>query len=316
MTKSSKFNHRAWVSPEAFNVKPDLLGLPLATAGRRALAITLDICVIGLLSSLAWLWLLAAIAAVLHQLRKNSSDVSYKQRRWLWLALLLLSVTASVHMVRKLDDQTQNKSVNAVRALDDDDVDEQVAKARLLIASATSSVNIAPNAANDTTTNTSTESEQESLPEEADAARIATLEQELALARLPSTLKWRDQVMKTLSSMGLHFGWAIVYFSLLPYWWNGQSLGKRVFGLRALELTGKPMRPLLNLSRYGGYAAGMATGGIGFLQILWDVNRQAIQDKIAHTVVVDLRQPRRLDLLEAHLNQRTSNEQTQDGTAV
>ncbi|AZP14130.1 RDD family protein [Undibacterium parvum] len=315
MTKSSKFNPRAWVSPEAFNVKPDLLGLPLATAGRRALAITLDICVIGLLSSLAWLWLLAAIAAVLHQLRKSSADVSYKQRRWLWLALLLLSIVASIQMVRKLDDQTQSKSVNAVRALDDD-VDEQVAKAKLLIASATSSANVATNAANNTATDTANESEQESLPEETDAARIATLEQELALARLPSTLKWREQVMKSLSSMGLHFGWAIVYFSLLPYWWNGQSLGKRVFGLRVLELTGKPMRPLLNLSRYGGYAAGMATGGIGFLQVLWDMNRQAIQDKIAHTVVVDLRQPRRLDLLEAHLNQPTSSEQTQDGTAV
>ena len=33
----------------------------------------------------------------------------------------------------------------------------------------------------------------------------------------------------------------------------------------------------------------MATGGLGFLQILWDPNRQAIQDKTAHTVVVDLR---------------------------
>jgi hypothetical protein len=42
----------------------------------------------------------------------------------------------------------------------------------------------------------------------------------------------------------------------------------------------------------------MATGMIGFVQVLWDDNRQAIQDKIAHTVVIDLRQPRRLDLLE------------------
>jgi hypothetical protein len=33
----------------------------------------------------------------------------------------------------------------------------------------------------------------------------------------------------------------------------------------------------------------MATGGLGFLQVLWDVNRQGIQDRVAHTVVVDLR---------------------------
>jgi hypothetical protein len=27
----------------------------------------------------------------------------------------------------------------------------------------------------------------------------------------------------------------------------------------------------------------------GFLQVFWDPNRQAIQDKTAHTVVIDLR---------------------------
>jgi hypothetical protein len=43
------------------------------------------------------------------------------------------------------------------------------------------------------------------------------------------------------------------------------------------------------LKRYGGYAAGMATGGLGFTQMLWDPNRQGIQDKAAHTVVLDLR---------------------------
>jgi hypothetical protein len=35
----------------------------------------------------------------------------------------------------------------------------------------------------------------------------------------------------------------------------------------------------------------MATGGLGFLQALWDVNRQGIQDRVAHTVVIDLRLP-------------------------
>jgi hypothetical protein len=31
---------------------------------------------------------------------------------------------------------------------------------------------------------------------------------------------------------------------------------------------------------------------MGLLQILWDPNRQAVEDKLAHTVVVDLRGPR------------------------
>lgn len=92
---------------------------------------------------------------------------------------------------------------------------------------------------------------------------------------------------------GVGFGWAIVYFSLIPTWLRGQSLGKKFFGLRVVELTGKPLTVRMCFSRYGGYAAGMATGMFGFAQILWDANRQSIQDKVAHTVVLDLRAPYR-----------------------
>jgi hypothetical protein len=58
-----------------------------------------------------------------------------------------------------------------------------------------------------------------------------------------------------------------------------------------VELTGRPLTVMRCLRRYGGYAAGMATGGLGFAQALWDVNRQGIQDRVAHTVVIDLRVP-------------------------
>jgi uncharacterized RDD family membrane protein YckC len=98
-------------------------------------------------------------------------------------------------------------------------------------------------------------------------------------------------VDSVLESVGASFGWGIVYFSLLPAWWGGQTLGKRLLGLRVVELTGKPPSVMHSLKRYGGYAAGMATGGLGFAQVLWDANRQGLQDKAAHTVVVDLRAP-------------------------
>lgn len=80
-----------------------------------------------------------------------------------------------------------------------------------------------------------------------------------------------------------------MHFSLLPAWWGGQTLGKKLLRLQVLELTGQPFTVMRCLRRYGGYAAGMATGGLGFLQMIWDVNRQGIQDRTAHTVVVDLR---------------------------
>jgi hypothetical protein len=117
---------------------------------------------------------------------------------------------------------------------------------------------------------------------------------EAELEQLRARLKQRtlgDQLEATLEDFGASFGWGIVYFSLLPAWWQGRTLGKRLFSLRIVELTGKPITPLRGFKRYGGYAAGMATGGLGFVQVLWEPNRQGLQDKAAHTVVLDERSP-------------------------
>ena len=105
---------------------------------------------------------------------------------------------------------------------------------------------------------------------------------------------WLGEPPHWTENLGLSVGWAMVYFTLVPYWLHGQTLGKKLFGLQVVELTGRPLTLLLCFSRYGGYAAGLATGTFGFFQILWDPNRQAIQDKIAHTVVLDCRAERAL----------------------
>ena len=42
----------------------------------------------------------------------------------------------------------------------------------------------------------------------------------------------------------------------------------------------------LSFERAGGYAAGFATGLLGFAQIFWDPNRQAIHDKVSETIVI------------------------------
>jgi len=118
---------------------------------------------------------------------------------------------------------------------------------------------------------------------------VAQLEAELAEARKPKKLHLKNRLMDFLDDIGAGLGWGIVYFSLLPAWWGGQTVGKKLFGLRVVELTGKPMTVMRCLKRYGGYAAGLATGGVGFLQIVWDPNRQGLHDKAAHTAVLDLR---------------------------
>jgi uncharacterized RDD family membrane protein YckC len=63
-------------------------------------------------------------------------------------------------------------------------------------------------------------------------------------------------------------------------------VGKLVVGTRVVRLDGRALTAMDAFTRYGGYAAGLATGLIGFTRLLWDPNRQAIEDKIAWTVVL------------------------------
>lgn len=89
-----------------------------------------------------------------------------------------------------------------------------------------------------------------------------------------------------IEDLGLGLGWFGLYFTATTAMWHGRTPGKRVFGIRVMSLTGRPIGWWASFERFGGYAAGFATGLLGFLQILWDDNRQAIHDKIAATVVV------------------------------
>jgi hypothetical protein len=87
-------------------------------------------------------------------------------------------------------------------------------------------------------------------------------------------------------STGLLFGWGTVYMSLFTAWWNGQTIGKRMLGIRVVRLDGKPMNGWMAFERAGGYAAGFATGLLGFAQVYWDPNRMAIHDKVTETAVI------------------------------
>ena len=86
--------------------------------------------------------------------------------------------------------------------------------------------------------------------------------------------------------LGLTIGWASVYFTLFLAWGNGRTPGKRLLRLRVVRLDGQPLGLWDSFERFAGYAAGLATGLFGFMQVLWDSNRQGIQDKIAATVVL------------------------------
>jgi hypothetical protein len=89
------------------------------------------------------------------------------------------------------------------------------------------------------------------------------------------------------NDFGFAFGWGSLYFVFSVAWFNGQTVAKRLLKLRVIKLNGKPIGIWYSFERFGGYAAGIATGLLGFLQIFWDPNRQAVHDKISGTVVID-----------------------------
>lgn len=105
----------------------------------------------------------------------------------------------------------------------------------------------------------------------------------------PLLYKGVDWIKQAIENLGLSFGWAALYFSVLTSVWKGQTLGKRFMKIRVIQLDGTPLSVWDSFGRYGGYGAGLATGLMGFLQIYWDPNRQCIHDKISSTVVIDLK---------------------------
>jgi uncharacterized RDD family membrane protein YckC len=116
-----------------------------------------------------------------------------------------------------------------------------------------------------------------------------------------SLLGWAKGIMKDL---GLGFGWSAFYFTVFVAWFDGQTLGKKLLRIRVIQLDGKKLGLWSAFGRYGGYGAGLATGLLGFLQIFWDANRQAIQDKISATVVIDLAKARTVQQDEELMQER------------
>lgn len=269
-----------WITPEPLNLAPELVGQPLATPVRRAWAMGVDLAVVGLLTGISGAWLWLGLGLVLLQLRNRPRHAPPSRRQWVgWAAVALIALLALDEARDRVSawftPAPAARTAAASAAPADEDEEDSPAAAPVPVASGASA---AP---------------------PSDAERIAQLQTQLeaaqrearrarrALAEKPTGV--REYVARFLDDLGAGLGWGIVYFSLLPAWWGGQTVGKKLLRLRVVELTGKPMTVMRSLKRYGGYAAGLATGGLGFLQILWDPNRQGLHDKAAHTAVLDLR---------------------------
>ncbi|TDN62152.1 RDD family protein [Paraburkholderia sp. BL10I2N1] len=73
----------------------------------------------------------------------------------------------------------------------------------------------------------------------------------------------------------------------------GTSPGKRALGLRIVDAdTGQPMTARQAAMRTLGYLVCFATGGAGFLWVLFNPRRQGLHDRMANTVVIDEKLPK------------------------
>jgi hypothetical protein len=112
---------------------------------------------------------------------------------------------------------------------------------------------------------------------------LAETEERLDAAENQSFFDW---IRRFLDDLGIGAGWAALYMTIIHVWGKGASVGKKIFGIRVVMIDKRPLSWWLSFERAGGYAAGFATGMLGFAQVLWDPNRQAIHDKVSETIVV------------------------------
>jgi uncharacterized RDD family membrane protein YckC len=84
----------------------------------------------------------------------------------------------------------------------------------------------------------------------------------------------------------------VLYWGLANYFGNGQTPGKWVARTRIVSLASERMGPWQSIERALGYGAAVLELGLGFAQIFWDPNRMCAQDRLAETIVIDVRKPK------------------------
>lgn len=253
------------VRQETLAVAPDVLALPLAGPWRRLAAMGVDLVIVALLSILSGPWLGLATGAMLIVLFGNSPTAPVPLRiirsvcRLLGGGIALLSVLALGH----------------VSLLRNNALHLDAFTGRPPSPAMTESHFLAPDASSAEVRATA-----DQLQRQVDALKQEVREREQASS------SWVYQARAFTNALGVSFGWSGAYFTLLAGFFSGRTLGKMLFGIRAVKINGQPFTFFDAFIRHGGYVAGVAMGFTGFLKLLWDPNRQAVEDRVASTVVV------------------------------
>ncbi|MDN3487436.1 RDD family protein [Pseudoalteromonas sp. S1609] len=306
----SKAETREVITPYAFKVDNALLGLPLASPTRRVLAMIIDVALIFLAAKLS-ATIIAFVAAMAFY--KGTAQQYLPKMSSVWRRILKI-VAASILFVSALavlsigidylegDDSDQGLTVQGLKIQDDIQLTstekKQVNAYLVQTADESCEQSCQQNALDNLIGQVPKLAEMDDLQNpqlakaflqllvlgENNGLKLAQLtEDKPAQTTTHSILQWGKGIIQDL---GLGFGWAAVYFTLFSLLWRGQTPGKKLCNTRVVALSGESLGLLDCFGRYGGYGAGFATGLLGFLQVYWDPNRQAIQDKISATVVI------------------------------
>ena len=331
------------ITPTAFAIAPERLGVRLATPGRRAVALGVDLLLASVVAALGGpgvAGLAAAILFFLVAMRRGSRHPFRRTVRAAFVfvgALILFGVSFAFfdgddggperttygmaagpgdygapdlsHVERQLAAIEAEYGVRVDVGLDESEpdalsADDRAAAARDLRALADALAagdTLAVDSLRDAVTPAVAGAEIARLRDRNEALDDRADDLEDVVDDLREDLE-SPSFLRTLRALGADFGlslgWIGVYFTLTLAWWGGYTPGKRLLGVRVVRLDGRPLTLWNAFERFGGYAAGLATGLVGFAQVLWDPNRQGVQDKIAGTVVVrmaDADTPRRAD---------------------
>ncbi len=253
------------VTAETLAVAASVLGQPLAEPWRRGVAMGVDLLVVGLLSLLSGPWLGLATGALLLVLFGNASGAPFALKVVRW-ACRLLGVIVGVLSVLVLG------HVSFVR---EGGLHVDAITGRPVSVAMADTVYVAPNASTSELRVAAARLEKQ----------VETLKAENRDLQAAST-SWSYRARSFANALGVTFGWGGVYFTLLAGGFGGRTLGKLLLRIRALKINGQPFTYFDAFLRNGGYVAGVAMGMTGFLKLLWDPNRQAVEDRIAGTVVV------------------------------
>lgn len=282
---------RSIVTPDAFSVTPELLGTPLAEPWRRLVALLLDLVLIGFLQLLGWRVLGGIAGLMLLRMatkRTDGATATRAQKFALGCAgatvfVVAIGVTTVmpplIRMIAEPDGEVPGPAAeSAVTAMPEEDAVPQQSEAARDIGDSIAALLARVDDLEDDLADSREEHDE--------------LREQLAEAESRSTLfTW---IRDAADEAGLVFGWGTIYLTLFLALWQGRTPGKKAMGLRVVRLNGEPLGLYMSLERAGGYMAGLATGLLGFAQVWWDPNRQAIHDKITETVVIRERMPNRL----------------------